>query len=82
VPSEEFLFASRTRNEDDATYICHRSTKTVSDLIEMGFDRELIDDLPNDSGQGQFDSRSVSRWNDETMTPHAGAEKGQSPRGI
>jgi hypothetical protein len=75
VPSEEFLFASRTRNEDDATYICHRSTKTVSDLIEMGFDRDLIDDLPNDSGQGQFDSRSVSRWDDETMTPTPGLKK-------
>jgi hypothetical protein len=27
IPSEEFLFASRTRHEDDSDYLCHRSAR-------------------------------------------------------
>ena len=75
IPSEEFLFASRTRHEDDADYLCHRSAKTESDLLEMGFDRELIEGLPEDNGTGQFDSRSVARWRDETQTRTPGLKK-------
>jgi hypothetical protein len=76
VPSEEFLFASRTRHEDDSDYLCHRSLKTESDLIEMGFDRELIEDLP-DSGSvvSMTDSRSVARWSDETTYDTPGVKK-------
>lgn len=76
IPSEEFLFASRTRHEDDSDYLCHRCLKTESDLIEMGFDRELIDDLP-DSGSAvvMTDSRSVARWSDETTHDTPGVKK-------
>jgi hypothetical protein len=69
IPSEEFLFASRTRNEDESDYICHRSSKSVSDLIEMGFDRDVVEELPADQMTHQLDSREVSRWDDETLAP-------------
>lgn len=41
------------KNEDcidlaDARFVAHRDEKTKSDLIEMGFDRQLVDDLPAD----------------------------------
>jgi len=75
VPSEEFLFASRTRHEDDADYLCHRSAKTVSDLIEMGFDRVTVEDLPDDGRAGRLDSRSTARWEDETVTDTPGLKK-------
>jgi hypothetical protein len=75
VPSEEFLFASRTRHEDDSDYLCHRSAKSRSDLIEMGFDRDMVEDLPTDTLSNQTDSRSVARWNDETQTNTPGLEK-------
>lgn len=65
VPSEEFLFAPRTRHEDDTDYIAQRSRKTLSDLIEMGFDREIVEDLPVETGQLWGDSRSYARWSDE-----------------
>jgi hypothetical protein len=66
VPSEEFLFAPRTKHEDETDYIAQRSRKTLSDLLEMGFDRELIDDLPIETGQLWGDSRTYARWSDET----------------
>jgi hypothetical protein len=75
VPSEEFLFASRTRHEDDSDYLCHRSSKSVSDLIEMGFDRAMVEELPTDPMDSQLDSRSVARWDDETRAPTPGLEK-------
>ena len=75
VPSEEFLFASRTRHEDEADYLCHRSAKSMSDLIEMGFDRELVEGLPTHPITLPLDSRSTARWLDETQVAPAGSDR-------
>ena len=75
VPSEEFLFASRTRHEDEAEYLCHRSAKSVSDLIEMGFDRELVESLPADPMTISQDSRATVRWLDETQVAPSGVKQ-------
>ena len=75
IPSEEFLFASHTRHEDDADYLCHRSSKSTSDLIEMGFDKDLVESLPMDNFTHQTDSRYVARWMDETQTQTPGVKK-------
>jgi hypothetical protein len=75
VPSEEFLFASRTRHEDDSDYLCHRSTKSLSDLIAMGFDRDLIEGLPADAMGVSLDSRSNARWLDETQVAATGMRR-------
>jgi hypothetical protein len=75
IPSEEFLFASRTRHEDDSDYLCHRSSKSLSDLIEMGFDRAMVEDLPNDNMTNLTDARSVARWEDETISRTPGLKK-------
>lgn len=65
VPSEEFIFSMRARHEDDAQYIAQRSRKTRSDLVEMGFDRIVVDGL---SGEGEAlwwgDPRATARWGD------------------
>lgn len=67
VPSEEFLFSSRARHEDDAGYIAQRSRKTRSELVEMMFDQATVAALPsdNDSASWWGDPRSVARWGDE-----------------
>ena len=75
IPSEEFLFASRTRHEDDADYLCHRSAKSMSDLIEMGFDRELVESLPADPMTLPMDSRATVRWLDETQHAPSGVKQ-------
>ena len=46
VPPEEFLINRGAKTLDDARFICHRSHKSRSDLIKMGFDADLVDSLP------------------------------------
>lgn len=66
IPSEEFLFSSRCRDVDDMGYKCHRTRKTLSELVEMGFDRDLVESLP-ESSPAYTDSRATSRWDDEIL---------------
>lgn len=66
IPSEEYLFSARTRDEDTAEYQAHRCRKTLSDLIEMGFDRETVENLPTEDSIIDLDQRAIERWHDES----------------
>jgi len=46
VPPEEFLISRRARSIEDAPFVAHRLRKTVSELIELGYDQDLVDRLP------------------------------------
>jgi len=46
VPPEEFLISRRARSIEEAPFVAHRLRKTVSELIEMGYDRDLVGRLP------------------------------------
>jgi hypothetical protein len=46
VPPEEFLINRGAKTLEDARFICHRSHKSRSDLIKMGYDQEIVDSLP------------------------------------
>jgi hypothetical protein len=46
VPPEEFLINRGAKTLLDARFICHRSHKSKSDLIKMGYDADLVDSLP------------------------------------
>ena len=50
VPPEEFLINRGAKSLEDARFICHRSHKSKSDLIKMGYGPEIVDDLPASSG--------------------------------
>ena len=65
IPSEEFLFSARLRDVDDMGYKAHRVMKTKSELIEMGFDRDLVEGLAAENTRYDQDSRSTVRWADE-----------------
>lgn len=78
IPSEEFLFSSRMRDVDDVGYKCHKCLKTKSDLVEMGFDRQKIEELPLSFSNISYDIRHTTRWQDEGLlpdTPIPGLEK-------
>ena len=45
VPPEEFLINAGAKTVEDATFICHRSHKSRNDLIAMGFDPEIVEEL-------------------------------------
>jgi hypothetical protein len=46
VPPEEFLIERTAKSIEDANFVAHRTIKTRSQLIEMGYDKEIVNDLP------------------------------------
>jgi len=68
VPPEEILVSPRAKNLKDCNFIAHRVTKTVSELIDMGFNRKDVESLP--SGEDDvFNTEAVTRksYDDPTM---------------
>lgn len=48
VPPEEFLISRRARDFKNPPFIGHRTPKTRSQLILMGFDKDIVETLPAD----------------------------------
>ena len=48
IPPEEFYIDGNAKTIDDAYIVCHRSEKYAGDLVAMGYDQDVIDNL---SGQ-------------------------------
>ena len=46
VPPEEFLIAKRDKKIKDARFVAHRTTKTRSDLVSLGYSKAIVDKLP------------------------------------
>lgn len=63
VPPEEFLVNRRATSLDDAHFIAHRTTMTVSDLVAMGYDRETVEKYAG-SGDLDLDEERESRFQD------------------
>ena len=64
VPPEEFIIARNARDLDSADYVGHRSLKTMSELVQMGYDFDEIEQNGNTSSS--FD------LNDEAQTRNPG----------
>lgn len=47
VPPEEFLIDRRSTAVESARFVCHRQMRTRSDLVAMGYDRGLVDQIPH-----------------------------------
>lgn len=52
VPPEEFLVSRRAKSLQDARFVCHRTTMTVSQLVSMGYDQEEVEAY---AGVGELD---------------------------
>jgi hypothetical protein len=66
VPLEEFGFSPEARDLDSAIYLRHKTRKTVSELVEMGFDLDTLltaqgesDPLYNSLPLARDDGRTV-----------------------
>lgn len=70
VPPDEFLVDRRAVDLDELPFLCHRAKKPISDLIEMGFDRKVLEDLPGDDGEGDYDMERIERFHREDETPY------------
>ena len=62
VPPDEMLVAENcySIDLDEADFLCHRVRKTYSELVEMGYDRDLLDGV-GASYSGQFDEENENR---------------------
>lgn len=87
IPPEEFQISPFTRTLKEATYCAHvPANVSRSDLIEMGFDPEVVDTLPGAPGtlyvEGNESGRRDARYQDERFgggidangTPHKSQE--------
>lgn len=48
VPTEEFLIDSMATSIKDARFVAQRSLVTRAELVELGYDKNIIDELPLD----------------------------------
>ena len=46
VPPEEFIISKKARTVSDAPFCAHRKLTTRSELIAMGFPKDIVEDLP------------------------------------
>lgn len=64
LPPEEFLISSRAESLD-AQFTCHKARKTVSDLIEEGYDREQLEKIPDHDTEEHNEERQIRFERDE-----------------
>ena len=68
IPPEEFLIERSAKSIEEANFVAHRVMKTRSDLIEMGYDQDIIDDLPTTNGI-LLDDERLQRVSDIDESP-------------
>lgn len=71
VPPEEFFMSYDAADPDDAVYLEHRALKTKTQLINDGFDRELVDELPADSSNDPTGERATRMGQASDLDEHA-----------
>ena len=78
VPPEEFLVSRRASSLENASFVCHRVKKSVSDLILEGYPKSLVDDIPTyTQNNAEYNEERQARYSyDEDSTP---ADEGKGP---
>lgn len=71
VPPEELLVTPRWNSVDlnGAPFVAHKASKTVTDLIEMGFDRKQVESLPDD--EEDMDQEEIERFSAHDNTEYS-----------
>jgi len=61
IPPEEFLIERRAKSIQDANFVAHRTTQTRTQLIEAGFDADVIYKLPTDVAD-KYNEEKITRY--------------------
>ena len=67
VPPEEFLFSQRAKSLDDCRMVAHRTQMTVTELIEMGYDRETVENQAGHIENDQLNEKQARFENLESQ---------------
>ena len=78
VPPEEFLISRRATSVEDASFVCHRVKKSVSDLILEGYPKSIIEELPSyTQSNAELNEERIARFSfDDDSLP---ADEGSGP---
>ena len=60
VPPEEILVSRRAKSIKDCDFIAQRVSKTVSELVDMGFNKKEVESLPTAEDQA-FNTEAIVR---------------------
>lgn len=61
VPPEEFLISGDARDIEQARFVGHRRRRTISELVEEGYDRALVESLSGDETGIGADAEEIAR---------------------
>ena len=78
VPPEEFLVSIRASSLENASFVCHRVKKSVSDLILEGYPKSVVEDIPTyTQNNAEYNEERQARYSyDEDSSP---ADEGTGP---
>jgi hypothetical protein len=76
VPPEEFLINKRATSISDANFVAQRQILTRADLVAMGYDSQVINDLTTDDILG-FDGHSINRQEYEFANEDSSGDRSQ-----
>ena len=68
VPPEEILVSSRAKSLKDCDFIAHRVTKTISELLDMGFKKSDVEKLPSAESEFFNTEAMIRRSYDDATT--------------
>ena len=72
IPPEEFLIQRSAKTIEESNFVAHRVLKTRSDLIQMGFDKDVVENLPTQNSVTMNEER-LARYTDIDEDPLADA---------
>lgn len=62
VPPEEFLISLRAASIQKARFVCHKTLRTISELIEMGVPKEKVWDMGGEATDGDTAGERYQRF--------------------
>lgn len=68
VPPDEFIIERRCTSIYTAGFLAHRGKRTISDLLECGYDKEKVMSIPRDQDE-DFTQERLQRFSDEDQLP-------------
>jgi len=62
IPPEEFLIHQNSKSIENSNFVAHKVYKTRSELIEMGYDKEVVNNLPTTNTE-PYNTEKFTRQN-------------------
>ena len=69
IPPEEFLIERRAKSIESANFVCHRVSMTRTLLVEMGYDKDMVYDLPTGNSEDYLEDRQVRYQDTDFSSP-------------